>query len=109
MLLDSIEGEAEGDVSLVLVPETVDLVYAWASSIISSTSFLYCNKEKGILQGDKFELLPKAFDLELVSQELDTPLTSLIAPDLIFDCITHHFLKCAPAIRCESALSYTIT
>lgn len=23
--------------------------------------------------------------------------TSLIAPDLIFDCITHHFLKCAPA------------
>lgn len=47
MLLDSIEGEAEGDVSLVLVPETVDLVYAWASSIISSTSFLYCNRKKG--------------------------------------------------------------
>lgn len=22
--------------------------------------------------------------------------TSLIAPALIFDCITHHFLKCAP-------------
>ena len=22
--------------------------------------------------------------------------TSLMAPDLIFDCITHHFLKCAP-------------
>lgn len=23
--------------------------------------------------------------------------TSLIAPALILDCITHHFLKCAPA------------
>ena len=25
--------------------------------------------------------------------------TSLIAPDLIFDCIIHHFLKCAPVLK----------
>ena len=31
--------------------------------------------------------------LEVLRVEMQT---SLIAPDLILDCITHHFLKCAP-------------
>ena len=61
---------------------------------ILKSQFFY-KFEANLQNKEKKRFLKNGIHPEDHSSTIAIP-TSLMAPDLIFDCITHHFLKCAP-------------